>query len=88
MMEGCNTGLQTIDILLDTHFPGSTPMDQSLCTTSGQVEVNDTSPDNDAESLQTTWPEQVANGEVSHHQYNIVLDKYLDNDLCIIFEPR
>merc|ERR1712020_728371 len=24
-MEGCNTGLQTNNILIDSHFPGSTP---------------------------------------------------------------
>ena len=29
MMEGCNTGLQTNKVLMDTHFPGSTPMDST-----------------------------------------------------------
>ena len=27
MMEGCNTGLQTNNTLMDAHFPGSVPLD-------------------------------------------------------------
>ena len=27
MMEGCNTGLQTNNTLMDAHFPGSVPWD-------------------------------------------------------------
>ena len=35
-------------------------------------------PVSDEETHQATCPEQVANSEVSNHQYVIVLDKYLD----------
>ena len=28
MMEGCTTGIQSNNILLDTHFPGSTQYDE------------------------------------------------------------
>ena len=55
MMEGCNTGLQTSNILLDTHFPGSTPLGQIHQSTSSQVDVDETCPDTDTESLQATW---------------------------------
>ena len=78
MMEGCNTGLQTNNILLDAHFPGSTPLGQIPQPTSSQVDVEESSPELDEESLQATCPEQIADGEVLNHQYNIVLDKYLE----------
>ena len=29
MMEGCNTALETNNILMDAHFPGSTPLDHT-----------------------------------------------------------
>ena len=41
--------------------------------------MEESSPELDGESLLTTCPEQVTEGEVSTHQYNIVLDKYLDD---------
>ncbi len=87
MMEGCNTGIQTINVLLDNHFPGSTPLGKSLQSTSSQVNMDEPSPEHDAESLQATCPEQVAEGEVSNHQYNIVLDKYLE-DLSFLHPLR
>ena len=87
MLEGCNTGLQTSNKLLDAHFPGSTTLGQNLQSTSSQVDVDDTSPESDVESLQATCPEQVTDGEVPNHQYNIVLDKYLD-DLIFLSPHR
>ena len=48
MMEGCNTGLQTSNLLLDTHFPGSTRMAQNLQPASSQAS------DSEIESQQTT----------------------------------
>ena len=87
MMEGCNTALQTSNLLLDTHFPGSTSLGQNLQPTSSQVDVDETSPETDVESLQATCHEQVAVGEVLNHQYNIVLDKYLD-DLSFLSPQR
>ena len=87
MMEGCDTGLQTSNVLLDTHFPGSTKLGHILHPTASQVGVDETSPDTDAESLQATCHEQVAEGEVLYHQYNIVLDKYLD-DLTFLNPDR
>ena len=77
-MEGCNTGLQSSNILLDTHFPGSTQLGNTLPPTSSQVDLDDTSLSDDEETHQATCPEQVAHDEVSNHQYVIVLDKYLD----------
>ena len=86
MMEGCNTGLQTNNILLDAHFPGSTPLGHILQSTSSQVDLEESSPERDEVSLQATCPEQVTKGEVLNHQYNIVLDKYL-NDLNFL-DPK
>ena len=87
MMEGCNTGLQTNNILLDVHFPGSTPMGNFLQSTSSQVDMDESSPELDEGSLQSTCPEQVADGEDLYHQYDIVLDKYL-NDLNFLDPAR
>ena len=39
MMEGCNTGQQTNNVLLDTHFPGSIPLDNIHQTTSSQKDI-------------------------------------------------
>ena len=49
--------------------------------------MDETCPDTDTESLKATCPEQVAVGEVLKHQYNIVLDKYLD-DLSFLTPQR
>ena len=87
MIEGCNTAMQTNNILLDNHFPGSIPLGQTLQSTSSQVDVVESSPELDAKSLQDTCPEQVAEGEVLKHQYNIVLDKYLE-DLSFLHPNR
>ena len=38
MMEGCNTALETNNILMDAHFPGSTPLDHSPQSDSNQGE--------------------------------------------------
>ena len=78
MMEGCNTGMQSSNTLLDTHFPGSIQLGNNLPPTSSQVDEDETSPSADEETHQATCPEQVAHGEVSNHQCVIVLDKYLD----------
>ena len=44
MMESCNTGLQSSNILLDTHFPGSTQLGNFPLPTSSQVGMDETSP--------------------------------------------
>ena len=36
MMEGCNTGQKTNNILMDAHFPRSTPLDDTLQSTASQ----------------------------------------------------
>ena len=79
MMENCNTAEQTSKTLLDAHFPGSTQLGNIPLPTSGQVGMDESSPARDEVTHQTTCPEQVEQGEVRNHQYNTVLDKYLDD---------
>ena len=78
-MENCNTAEQTSKILLDAHFPGSTQLGNIPLPTSSQVGMDESSPVRDEVTHQTTCPEQVAQGEVQNHQYDTVLDRYLDD---------
>ena len=78
-MENCNTAEQTSKILLDAHFPGSTQLGNTPLPNSSQVGTDEHSPARDVVTHQTTCPEQVAQGEVQNHQYDTVLDKYLDD---------
>ena len=73
MMEGYNTGLETNNILLDIHFPGSTPMGTVLQATSNQVDMVESSPEPDEDHVQDTCPVQVTEGEVLNHQYHSML---------------
>jgi hypothetical protein len=58
MIEGCSSGLQTSNILLDTHFPGSTSLSQIHQSTSSQVDMNKTSPDTSVvKKVEKTWLE-------------------------------
>ena len=73
MMDGCNTGLETNNILMDAHFPGSTPLDCTLQSASSQVEMKVSS-----ESAQSNrLGNEIA--DALKHQYNLVLDKNLKN---------
>ena len=78
MMEGCNTGLETNNLLMDSHFPGSTPMVDNLHSTPSQVELADANPELDNDALQAPCPEQAAEGVASRHQQHFVLDKHLN----------
>ena len=77
MMEGCNTGLETNNLLMDSHFPGSTSMGDNLHSTSSQVKLVDANPETDNDALQAPCPEQEAEGDPSRYQQKFVLDKHL-----------
>ena len=68
-MEGCNTGIETNNILMDAHFPGSTPLDDTLQSTASQADIDKTP---------NTCLRQETE-DVSRHHYKLVLDKNLTN---------